>query len=96
MSGNSRDPSQRAVEVARDLLDRLEAELGDRKAERIQRRFQLADTDVILSQSEAMDWVRDSVDSGFPEVRYVIKEINDDGILIDLAAFEDPDSQFYP
>jgi hypothetical protein len=96
VSGNSQNHSQRAIEVARDLFDRLESELRERRAERLPRWFQLADTDVMLSQDEAVGWVRESVDEGFPEVRYVVKRVSDDGVLVDLAAFEDPDSQYHP
>ena len=96
MSDSSQTHSQRAIEVARDLFDRLESELGERGAERLARRFQLADTDVMLSQDEAMGWVRESVDGGFPEGRYIIKRVSDEGVVVDLAAFEDPDSQYHP
>ncbi|HZE07656.1 MAG TPA: hypothetical protein VE110_02770 [Gemmatimonadaceae bacterium] len=88
--------SQRAVEVARDLFGRLESELRGRNAGRLPRSFELADTDVILSEQEAVNWIRESVDQGFPEIRYVIKRVSDDGVLVDLAAFEDPDSQYHP
>jgi hypothetical protein len=96
MSEDSQNYSDRAVEVARDLFDRLDQELRDRRADRMPRQFQLANTDVVLSQHAALVWVRESVDKGFPEVRYVIKRVSDDGVLVDLAAFEDPDSQYHP
>jgi hypothetical protein len=95
MNDNSENHSQRAIEVARDLFDRLESELAERRAERLARWFQLADTDVTLSQEEAMGWVRESVDGGFPEVRYIIKRVSDTEVVVDLAAFEDPDSQYH-
>lgn len=95
MNDNSQNHSQRAIEVARDLFDRLETELGELRAERLARWFQLADTDVILSQDEAMGWVRESVDGGFPEVRYIIKRVSAEVVVVDLAAFEDTDSQYH-
>jgi hypothetical protein len=87
--------SRRALEVARDLLDRLESEIQARRLKGARVSFRLDESDVLLSGRDAERWIKESVDQGFPEVRYLFERITDDEVVINLAAFEDPDSQYH-
>lgn len=51
-------------------------------------------SDVLLSRRDAEEWVKQSVDEGFPEVRYV-ERTDGEVAVVNLAAFQDPDSQYY-
>ena len=86
--------SDRAIEVARDLFLALDTEvgaLGDRRLS-----FHLDASDVVLSRLDAEQWVKRSVEEGFPEVRDYVERQDDECVIINLAAFEDPDSQYFP
>jgi hypothetical protein len=89
------DSSQRAKEVARDLMAELSEELAARALAGRALQFRLDGSEEILSGSSAEAWIRESVDAGFPEVRYVIERVEETMILVNLAAFEDPDSQYF-
>ena len=88
--------SHRAQEVARDLFSSLDAELGDRQHVRCNLKFHLDASEVVLSRAQAEEWVQQSVDDGFPEVRYYIERSEVSETVVNLAAFEDRDSQFPP
>ena len=88
--------SVRAQEVARDLFAAIDAELGDRHFSSTALKFHLAASDVTLSREAAENWVRESVDEGFPNVQYYIEREAPDEVVINLAAYEDSDSQYYP
>jgi dTDP-4-dehydrorhamnose reductase len=86
------DFSQRAVEVSRDLFDGLRATYDMGVLTRAT--YHLDGSAIMLSYEEARRWIQESVDAGFPEVRqYVEREPPD--LVINLAAFEDPDSQYH-
>jgi hypothetical protein len=51
---------------------------------------------VILDPEAAVEWIMESVDAGHPEVRYYVESGEPALIRVNLAAFEDPDSQFHP
>lgn len=92
---NESTPSQRAKEVARDLFDNLEQLLNERGLQDAVLRFHLDGSDVILNREDAERWVLDSVDAGFPRVGFHIEQRTRDSVLVNLAAFEDPDSQYW-
>ena len=50
---------------------------------------------VLLDRLAAEAWIKESVDQGYPNVRFYIEERGPERIVVNLAAFEDPDSQFY-
>lgn len=89
----SRTFSQRAIEVAADLIAEIEAdhEIAERMLV-----FHLDGSDLRISRTEAETWVMDSVDDGFPQVRWYVEEDKGDCLVVNLAAFEDPDSQYWP
>jgi hypothetical protein len=87
--------SSRADEVARDLLSSLDAELQASGPASPSLRFHLEGSGKTLSRAEAEEWIKQSVDEGFPEVRYYIERSDSSETVINLAAFEDPDSQYY-
>lgn len=94
--GRHSEPSQRAKEVARDLLEHLDAHLEKAGLRNAVLRFHLDGSDVILNQDEAMQWVMESVDAGFPRIGFHIEEKTRDSVLVNLAASDDPDSQYWP
>ena len=61
--------TQRAIEVSRDLFEAIDHALGQSKTRRM---FHLDGSDKILERDEAAEWVKASVDEGFPEIRFVI------------------------
>lgn len=87
-------PSQRAKEVARDLFDAVDAELAERGGQVTPARFHLDGSDSVLTRDEALAWIVESVDAGFPEIRFYVEKSDASGVLVNLAAFEDPDSQY--
>lgn len=87
--------SQRAHEVARDLWDRIRTSLVEQELVGRAVRYHLDGSGVFLAQLEAEAWVRDSVDSGFPDVRHYVEAATADAVVINLAAYEDPDSQYW-
>lgn len=91
-----REFSQRATEVAEDLFERFDQEVAQRGLGWLPVAFSLSDGERMLTREEAHEWIRESVDGGFPFVRYVILEPDKGCLVADLAAFEDPDSQFHP
>jgi hypothetical protein len=88
--------SQRAREVAEDLFAALDEELRREGITFLPIAFRLDGSSVVLDRSGAELWVKESVDEGHPNVGYHIEERVGKRILVNLAAFEDPDSQFYP
>jgi hypothetical protein len=58
--------------------------------------FRLDGSSHLLDRSGAELWVKESVDEGHPNVRYYIEERAGTRVLVNLAAFEDPDSQYHP
>jgi DNA polymerase III sliding clamp (beta) subunit (PCNA family) len=84
--------TQRAIEVSRDVFEAIDHALGQNER-RIA--FHLDGSDKILERDEAAEWVKASVDEGFPEIRFVIEQQSSDRVMINLAAFEDTDSAFY-
>jgi len=91
----NREFSQRADEVPEDLLAALEAELRASGLANRPITFRLDGSEVLLDRTAARKWIKESVDSGFPEVRYHVEAVQADVVNVNLAAFEDPDSQFY-
>lgn len=88
--------SQRAQEVSRDLFEAIDSELGDAHLPSLTVKYHLDASSVMLSREEAETWVRESVDDGFPNVQYYIENNTSNEVVINLAAFEDMDSQFHP
>jgi ferredoxin-fold anticodon binding domain-containing protein len=88
--------SQRAQEVGRDLFAAIDSEVEPTQLPSPTVKFHLEASDVILSREEAEKWVRESVDDGFPNVQYYIERKAPDEVIVNLAAFEDSDSQYYP
>jgi hypothetical protein len=84
--------TQRAIEVSRDVFEAIDHALGQNERHIA---FHLDGSDKILERDEAAEWVKASVDEGFPEIRFVIEQQSSDRVMINLAAFEDPDSAFY-
>jgi hypothetical protein len=87
--------SQRAREVAEDLFAALDEELRNEGVAAFPLKFRLEGSSELLNRSAAQVWVKESVDEGHPAVRYYIEERSPGGVLVNLAAFEDPDSQFH-
>jgi hypothetical protein len=87
--------SQRAVELAEDLLAELDSELHARNRDTLTVHFRLDGTHDELTRESAREWIMASADSGFPDVRYYIESLDDSAIRVNLAAFEDPDRQFH-
>jgi hypothetical protein len=88
--------SARAEEVARDLFAELDSELRSMRPTPPAVRFHLDSSEVMLSRSEAVEWVKQSVDDGFPQVRYYLERRDPSEVTVNLAAFEDPDFQYHP
>ena len=88
--------SQRAIEVAEDLLATLDEELRREGIPFLPIVFRLDGSSVLLDRSGAELWIKESVDDGHPNVGYHIEERSGTRVLVNLAAFEDPDSQFHP
>ncbi len=85
--------SQRAREVADDLFEEIADDIGPVAADHAQ--YHLDGSNLTLSYEEALRWVKESVDAGHPQVRHFIERLAP-GVIVNLAAFEDPDSQFHP
>jgi|ERR1700688_4700492 hypothetical protein len=88
------EPSQRAREVARDLFADVDTELTEKGLGNSPARFHLDGSDLVLSRDEAEKWVVESVDAGFPEIRFYLEAQTNGGVVVNLAAFRDPDSQY--
>ena len=88
--------SQRAREVADDLLGLLDEDLRGEGAGWKTVVFHLDGSSVFLDSAKAVAWIKDSVDEGFPAVAYYIEERGPDLVVVNLAAAEDPDSQYHP
>lgn len=96
MSENtSSGASQRAIEVARDLLQLVADELRAKGAEHLPVIFHLDSTERLLSRAEAERWIKESVDAGYPDVRHYVEQVDGARVVVNLAAFEDPDYQYY-
>ncbi len=87
------DFSQRAREVAEDLFEDIAEDLSPLATDQAQ--YHLDGSDVTLNYEEAVQWVKESVDAGHPNVRHFIEQLAP-VVIVNLAAFEDPDSQFHP
>lgn len=93
----SRGPySQRALEETEDLLAEIEQDLVREGLAGRPLRFQLEGASTLLSREQAAEWMRESVDSGFPRVGYRLAERSTNQVIVNLAAYEDPDSQYHP
>jgi len=84
--------SQRALEVAEDLFAALDDELRREGITFLPLVFHLDGSSELLDRSGAELWVKESVDEGHPNVRYHIEEQGGTQVLVNLAAFEDPDN----
>jgi hypothetical protein len=87
--------SQRAREVAEDLFEELDIDLMSAGLAGAQVQFHLDGTSQLLDRARAELWIKESVDSGHPDVRYHIESDGPSIVVVNLAAFEDPDSQFF-
>jgi len=87
------DFSQRAREVAEDLFEDIADDLTPLAP--AQARYHLDGSDVTLTYEDAVRWVKESVDAGHPQVRHYIEQVAP-AVIVNLAAFEDPDSQAHP
>ena len=92
---NVPEPSQRAKEVARDLFERLQAYLEEKGLQAANLRFHIDSTDISLRRDEAERWILDVVDTGFPRVGFYVEARVGDTVVVNLAAFDDPDSQYW-
>ena len=90
---NPDDFSQRAREVAEDLFEHIAEDLRPFSPQ--QARYHLEGSDVTLTHEEAVRWVKESVDAGHPRVGHFIERLMPN-VIVNLAAFQDPDSQFHP
>ncbi len=88
--------SSRAGEVADDLLAALDVQLRSEGLSAVPLRFRLDGSSQFLDRARAEHWIRESVDAGLPHVRFYIEDRGQGGVVVNLAAFEDPDSQYYP
>ena len=88
--------SRRALEVAEDLLAELDRQLGADGLAALPVSFRLDGTAIVLDRSGAETWIKESVDAGHPDVRHYIEEAGPGRVMVNLAAFEDPDSQYHP
>jgi hypothetical protein len=57
--------------------------------------FHLDGSDAFLDRADAELWVRESVDAGYPNVRFVIESSEAANTVVNLAAFEAPDSAYH-
>jgi len=87
------DFSQRAREVAADLFEDIADDLRPLATDQAQ--YHLDGSTSTLTYEEALRWVKESVDAGHPQVRHFIEQLTP-VVIVNLAAFEDPDSQFHP
>ena len=85
--------SQRAVEVAEDLFQDISEDLTPLAPN--QAVYHLDGSDVTLKYEEAVRWVKESIDAGHAHVRHFIEQL-DPVVIVNLAAFQDPNSQFHP
>jgi hypothetical protein len=88
--------TRRAHEVAEDLLEELDKELRNEALAGLPVEFRLEGSQERLNRPAAEMWIKESVDEGHPAVRYHIERRGPEVIVVNLAAFEDPDSQFHP
>jgi len=88
--------SRRAHEVAENLFEELDQELRNEALGVLPVEFRRDGSQEHLDRSAAEMWIKESVDEGHPTVRYYIERRGPGHILVNLAAFEDPDSQFHP
>jgi hypothetical protein len=87
--------SQRAHEVAEDLFAALDEELRKEGCSGFAIEFHLDNSSVLLDRAGAEIWIKESVDAGYPNIGFHIEEQSPGRVLINLAAYEDPDSQFF-
>jgi hypothetical protein len=85
--------SRRALEVAEDLFEDIAEDLSPLKLS--QASYHLDGSEVMLTYEDAVRWVKESVDSGHPNVRHYIEHVRPVAV-VNLAAFQDPDSQLHP
>jgi hypothetical protein len=60
--------------VADDLLEALDEELRNEGIADVKLVFRLDGSSTFLDRAAAMGWIKESVDEGFPAVRYHIEE----------------------
>jgi len=82
--------------VAEDLFAALLNELRTEGLPDAALQFRLDGSATLLEREAAETWIKESVDEGHPAVRYYIEQRGPGRVLVNLAAFEDPDSQFFP
>ena len=90
------EPSRRAVEEVEDFFDDVTRALDDLGSQASGSLFHLDGTDRYLGFAEARQWALDSVDDGFPRLRFFLEQNVDGQATVNLAAFQDPDSQYFP
>jgi hypothetical protein len=93
---NEGNHSIRAIEVARDLLAAIQAQLDSRGMAFNDARFHLDGSDVLLGADQLNEWIQASVDEGFPFVRFYVESVEGAIARLNVAAFQDPDAQFHP
>lgn len=96
MTGGESRYSQRAIEEAEDILDAVERSLAKEGVSTSGIMFRLDGTEGLLNRAEAEVWIKQSVDLGYARVGYVLEHTDALGAVVNLAAYEDPDSQYHP
>lgn len=96
MSGEESRNSQRAIEEAEDTLEAVERSLATEGVSASGIMFRLDGTEGLLNWAEAEVWIKQSVDLGYARIGYVLEHTDALGTVVNLAAYEDPDSQFRP
>lgn len=91
MTPQEREPSQRAMEEVADLLEQVRHAMGLRDRGEI--RFRIDGSGPLLDEDAARLWLLASVDSGYARIGFAIAD-TPEGQVVDLAAYEDPPSQY--
>jgi hypothetical protein len=80
-----------------NLFQVLDAYLARRSAiGKVESHFLIDDSGRRATRQEAEEWVRESIERGFPLIRYIVVSDDDDHVEFDLAAQSapDPESRF--
>lgn len=88
--------SQRAIEESEDLIAQIERRLAEIGLHNSDACFRLEGDHRLLSRDDAIQWMRDSVDEGYANLGFHIESSPPARLIVNLAAYEDPDSQFHP
>lgn len=88
--------SRRALEEAEDALAGIDRDLTNRGLEGTEALYQLDGSGTYLNRQDIQQWMRESVDEGFPRLVWHVVGRRGDAAVVNIAAYEDPDSQYHP